>query len=263
MPIDLPAALQPVPRRARDEEVTLDRLAGDWWIFQLRRGHRYASDDVLTAWLGVETLPNATSILDLGAGVGAVGLLALLRLGEGARLTAVEVQSASVGLLRETLRHNGLRHRVSIRSGDLRAPAIFAAEERFALILANPPYLPAHRASRSPHPQRAAARLELHGDVFDYCRVAARRLAPGGRFCFCHRPDDPRCEEAVRGAGLSVTHRRDVVFREGRPPALALFTCAIGEELPRQEDLPLTLRDRRGQRPESYRAVRRAMLIEE
>jgi tRNA1Val (adenine37-N6)-methyltransferase len=244
------------------DEITLDRLAGDWWIHQLRYGHRYASDDVLTAWAAVSALPAARRVLDLGAGVGAVGLLALLRLEAMARLTVVEVQEISVGLLRRTVCHNGIQDRVSIRHADLRNGAALPEEAFFDLITANPPYLPAARSSRSSHPQRAAARLELHGDVFDYCRVAARHLDPAGCFCFCHRADDGRPEEAVARAGLGLLSRREIVFREGRPPSIALFTCAREGGARRADAPPLVLRDRDGRRTDTYRAVRRAMWIE-
>ena len=81
---------------------TLDRLSGDWWIFQLRRGHRYATDDVLTAWAAVTARPEAKRVLDLGAGVGSVGLMALRVLAPDARLTSVEVLEESAALLART-----------------------------------------------------------------------------------------------------------------------------------------------------------------
>jgi tRNA1Val (adenine37-N6)-methyltransferase len=242
-------------------DATLDRLAGDWWIFQLRRGHRYATDDVLIAWSAVEAKPDATSVLDLGSGVGAVGLLTLLRLGAGARLTAIDVQGVSVDLMRRTVEHNGINGRVEVRHGDLRDPEALPETARFDLITANPPFLSPGRASPSPRSQRTTARLELHGDVYDYCRAAARHLAPAARFCFCHRADDPRPRDAIAAAGLALLARRAVVFREGAAPALALYTC--GWEGTRWNPVPLLVRDREGERTAIYRAVRRAMWMEE
>jgi tRNA1(Val) A37 N6-methylase TrmN6 len=32
------------------DELTLDALAGRWRIYQLRNGHRFSADDLLTAW---------------------------------------------------------------------------------------------------------------------------------------------------------------------------------------------------------------------
>lgn len=244
-----------------DPDVTLDHLAGEWRVYQLRRGHRFATDDVLTAWTGWRACPDARRLLDLGAGVGSVGLMALMRAPEDARLTAVELQPVSADLMRRTVAHNGLQERVRVLQGDLRRPGLLG-EERFDLILANPPYLPPENAQASPHPQRAGARLELHGDIFDYCRVAAQHLErqAAARFCFCHAAADPRPERAVAAAGLMLLGRQEVVFRHGRPPMIALLTCGRSGE--RSDPPPLHVRGADGARTADYREVRRAMWIE-
>lgn len=239
---------------------TLDRLAGEWWIYQLARGHRYNTDDVLTAWTGWRAAPEAGTVLDLCAGVGAVGLLTLLKLPPTARLVSVEVQSVSAGLAGRSVAHNGLADRVEVRLGDLRDPDLLPASERYPLITANPPYLPEGSATPSPQPQRATARLELHGDVFDLCETAAAHLLQGGRFVFCFAASDPRPEQAAEAAGLTVIERREVIFRAGQPPTIALYTCATAGD--RVDAEPLTVRSQDGQRTDAFRAVRRDMLIE-
>ena len=236
---------------------TLDRLAGRWRIYQLRCGHRFSTDDVLTAWTGLLARPDARLVLDLGAGVGSVGLITLHGLAQNATLTSVEVQQVSVELARRTVAHNGLEERVDIRHGDLRHGEILEEEHRFDLVVANPPYLPEGAATRSPNPQRAAARLELHGDIFDYCKAAVRHLAPGGRFCFSHAARDPRPTLAIEAADLVLISRRDVFFRQGRPPSLTLYCC--GQQGAPEEVQPLVIRDTQGTWTETYLSVRRKM----
>jgi len=236
---------------------TLDRLAGEWWIFQLERGHRYATDDVLTAWLGLQARPNARRVLDLGCGVGSVGLMALLLLPDDARLTSVEVQEASVALLHKTLAYNRLADRVEAIHADLRRAELTGG---YQLILANPPYLPADSATRSPVAQRAGARLELCGDIFDYCAAASHVLDEDGRFCFCFSAPDDRPVKAISSAGLALLSRQEVVPRAGRRPLLALYTCAHRGE-PR-ESPPITVRGPDGNRTDAFRAIRRHLLIE-
>ena len=234
---------------------TLSELAGGWRILQLARGHRYATDDVLTAWTAVESRPDALRVLDLGSGVGSVGLMVLRLLAPAARLVAVEVQPVSAGLARRSLELNGVGGRAEVRLGDLRDPAVLGEDERFDLVTANPPFLPPDAGWPSQAPQRAAARFELHGDVFDFCRVAAAHLAPGGRFCLCHAAADPRPERALEVAGLTVLARRQVVFRAGRRPHLALWLC--GHDGVRHDPPDLVVRDGEGRRTDAYLGVLR------
>ncbi|MDQ3832007.1 MAG: methyltransferase, partial [Candidatus Tectomicrobia bacterium] len=178
-------------KRRRDQanhHITLDTLAGRWRIFQLRRGHRFSADDLLTAWAAVRAQPQGHRLLDLGAGIGSIGLLALWKLPVGGKLTMVEVQAVSHALARRTVAHNGLVGRVTLHLMDLRRwPGA-----NFDLVMASPPYLPLTRGVCPQHAQKAAARFELHGNIFDYCSAAARSLADTGVFCFSHVADDPR-----------------------------------------------------------------------
>jgi tRNA1Val (adenine37-N6)-methyltransferase len=236
-----------------DQACTLDALAGDWRIFQLRDGHRFSLDDLLTAWTAAQARPDARHLLDLGAGIGSVGLLALWRMAAEAHLTLVEVQAVSQELARRSVRHNGLEQRVTVRHQDLR----HWPGGDFDLVTGSPPYIPPGRGTLSPHPQKAACRFELHGDVFDYCAAAARSLAADGCFVFCHAAADPRPLQAIAAAGLSCLARRAVHFRARLPPAIALYRCAWTG--PRDDPPPLWVRDRAGHWTPDYLAIRREM----
>lgn len=239
---------------------TLDALANGWRVFQLRRGHRYNTDDLLVAWTAARARPEALSLLDLGSGIGSIGLMTLAMLPQAARLVCVEVQQTSVALARRSVALNQLESRVEIVHGDLRSAGP-ARTDRFDLITGNPPYLPPGTATLSPVPQRATARVELHGDVFDWCRVAAARLAPGGRFCFCHAASDPRPLVAIQQAGLVLRSRQLVLFRAGRPPSLAVYTAAHEGERADAEDL--VIRESSGDWSSEYRNIRRFLRVEE
>lgn len=236
---------------------TLDHLAGSWRIHQLKGGHRFSADDVLTAWTAARARPGSRRLLDLGCGIGSVGLLTLWRMAPEATLIGVEAQEISASLARKTVIHNDLAHRVEIRLGDLRDAHVLAGEARFELITGSPPYFPASKATLSPHPQRAAARVELRGDVFDYCEAAARNLRPDGVFCLCHAGTDPRPEQAIARAGLTLRERRDVVARHGHPPLISLFVCGFGGE--RRDAEPFIIRDETGRWTDAYIDMRREM----
>src|SRR5262245_162125 len=90
--------------RIEDEE-TLDEISGDFLRFQLKKGHRFSTDDVLTAFYGSTWCPRAEMVLDLGSGVGSVGIIAAWRL-PGARFVTVEAQEESVRLARKSASYN-------------------------------------------------------------------------------------------------------------------------------------------------------------
>jgi tRNA1(Val) A37 N6-methylase TrmN6 len=234
-------------------DITCDVLAGNWRIFQLRGGHRFAVDDLLTAWTAVRAKPDARWLLDLGSGIGSVGLLALWKLPAAGHLTLIEVQEVSHALACRTVHHNGLPERVTLHRDDLRR---WPGGE-FDLVTGSPPYFPLARGVRPRHPQKAAARFELRGDVFDYCDAAARSLADTGIFGFCHVADDPRPERAIARAGLTLVRRQLVHFRASLPPRIALFTCAWRGE--RADPSPLVIRDHEGRWTREYLDIREEM----
>jgi tRNA1(Val) A37 N6-methylase TrmN6 len=211
---------------------TLDAISGHFRLYQLRGGHRFSTDDILTAWYGTSWCPTAQSALDLGSGIGSVGMVAAWRL-PGARFVTIEAQEESVRLARKSARYNGLEGRYEIRHGDFREPNWLGVDEKFDLILGSPPYFPPGTGIEGDHPQKVACRFELRGDIADYCATAARHLALGGFFA-CVFPTEQlaRAETAAGKAGLCIVRRRPVTLREGDPPLISLFGMMLAEHLP-------------------------------
>lgn len=248
------------------EGETLDAISGHYRIFQLRDGHRFSTDDVLTAWYGTSHVPSARAVLDLGSGIGSVGMIAAWRL-QGARFVTVEAQEASVALARKSARYNGLEGRYEIRQGDFRDPGILGEDEKFDLILGSPPYFPLDAGVHGDHPQKIACRFEMRGTVADYCATAARHLALGGFFA-CVFPilpehQDARVREGARAAGLTIVRRRPIVLREGEPPLLGLFGMTLSSHLPEKfrdrilaEEPALVIRRADGSVDPEYSAVK-------
>jgi tRNA1Val (adenine37-N6)-methyltransferase len=246
---------------------TLDAISGHFRLFQLREGHRFSTDDILTAWYGTSWCPTARTALDLGSGIGTVGMICAWRL-PGARFVTIEAQTDSVALARKSANYNGLSDRYEIREGDFRAPGVLHADERFDLITGSPPYFPPEAGVKSEHPQKLACRFELRGTVADYCATAAKHLAAGGFFA-CVFPVEPtqrsRVESGAREAGLVIVRKRPVVFREGEPPLVGLLGLTRAEDLPEWfrgqtwEEPPLIIRTRDGKIHPEYSAVKLAI----
>ena len=246
---------------------SLDAISGHFRLFQLRDGHRFSTDDILTAWYGTSWCPTARTALDLGSGIGTVGMICAWRL-PGAKFITVEAQSDSVALARKSARYNGLTDRYEIREGDFRDTGILREEEKFDLITGSPPYFPQGAGIESEHPQKLACRFELRGTIADYCSRAASHLAPGGFFA-CVFPFEPaqlaRVRDGAKAAGLVIVRQRPVIFREGEPSLIGLFGMMRADDLPdwfrghTSEEPPLTIRTRKGEIHPEYSAVKLAI----
>ena len=90
---------------------TLDAISGHFRLFQLRDGHRFSTDDILTAWYGTSWCPAAQTALDLGSGIGTVGMISAWRL-PSAKFVTVEAQTDSIALAKKSARYNGDRKSV-------------------------------------------------------------------------------------------------------------------------------------------------------
>jgi tRNA1(Val) A37 N6-methylase TrmN6 len=241
----------------RGEPITLDALTRDFSMFQRRRGHRHSTDDLLTAWYAVSKAPAVSlRLLDLGSGIGSVGLSVLWRF-EQATLTAIEVQDVSHALLRENVNANELERRVHTIHGDLRH---FETHEDFDLVTGSPPYFDVNDGIVSADSQRAAARFELHGDVRDYCLAARKALAPGGRFIFCFPTlQTDRAKRACAAADLSILSLRDVVPRKNVAPLFSLYACARNDDpsvTTFVHEPPFVVRDEDGNHTPEMKGVR-------
>jgi tRNA1Val (adenine37-N6)-methyltransferase len=261
IPPDLAAGVTVEPHE------TLDAISGHFRLFQLRDGHRFSTDDILTAWYGASWCPTARTALDLGSGIGTVGMVCAWRL-SGAKFVTVEAQSESVALAKKSARYNGIEDCYEIREGDFRAPEILRADEKFDLITGSPPYFPKGAGIESEHPQKLACRFELRGTIADYCSTAAKHLAPGGFFA-CVFPHEPaqlaRVEAAAKNSGLVIIRKRPVIFREGDAPLIGLFGMMRADDLPEwfrgqtwtEPDLIIRARD--GKIHPEYSAVKLAI----
>jgi tRNA1Val (adenine37-N6)-methyltransferase len=239
---------------------TLDYLCGHFRIFQYERGHRYSTDDVLTALYATQWAPRIGRAADLGSGIGSVALIGAWRL-PGAHFCTVEAQAMSVRLARKSIRYNGLDSRFTVYEGDLRDPSILANEPPFDLVTGSPPYWPSSSATEATHPQAIPARIEIRGTVADYAGAAERILAPGGMFVFVFPYiQQSRAEAALASNGLVLLRRRDIVFKEGEPPMISLFAAMRSADLPPGREPwiepPLIIRQQNGSVHPEYAAVR-------
>jgi tRNA1Val (adenine37-N6)-methyltransferase len=189
-------------------------LGGSLRLRQPKTGYRVNVDSLLlVAFAGPRRVER---VVDLGAGVGALGLLSL-HAGLAKRALLVEASAELAELSRDNLERGGFTGEVL--QLDLRRARL--QESGVPLVLCNPPYYPArsHRPAQSPG--KAGARS---GDVGPFLDAAAACLArKTGRALFCYpAPQLPEFFAAASARHLVAKRLRLVHARESEPARLAL-----------------------------------------
>lgn len=159
-------------------------------ILQPRNGYRAGIDAVLLAATAQVQSESRSRILDVGAGVGVIGLCAAARL-PYTKVVLVEKNEALVALARENIARNAMAGRVSAVHSDVLAdrPDHGLEPESFDVVLSNPPYYDANASRPSPDPLKADAHIMPAAGLAAWLRFVARMTRPGGHATVIHRAD--------------------------------------------------------------------------
>jgi len=243
---------------------TLDPLSGRWGIYQYEKGHRYSTDDLLTAWYATAWCPSPQRVLDLGSGISSIALMTAWKV-PGAHFTTIEAQEQSFKLAQKSVAYNGVQNRFRMYHGDLRHD-ILAEDKKFDLVMACPPYWPVGHRTPAQHSQAAPARLEVRGDISDYCRITRRHLGAGALFVVTFPFDQmARVKKSAEQNDLGIIRYRPVHFKEGKPESLGLFAMVKKSDVPDYLWLkpwmepPLVIRLANGQSHPEYMAIKLSM----
>lgn len=208
-------------------------LGGRVRLLQPRRGYRIAVDAVLLA-AAVDARPS-DRVLDLGAGIGAVGLCIAARV-PGCGVVGIELQGelAELAERNASLNHAGDRVRTIVH--DLADPLPHDLG-LFDHVATNPPYLAAAVADPSPDRSKALATVESSADLARWLEVATGALKPAGTLLAIHRSD--RLEEIVQH--LARLGWGNVTVKRLPPAARVLVRAQQAGALHRREAVPLIL----------------------
>ncbi len=172
----------------KHQTVTRDAfLGGRLTLSQPARGFRAGLDSVL---LGAAVPEGTKTVLDLGAGVGTAGLVALA-LGRAAQAVLAERDEAAFGLAGQNITGNGFTGRAEAVCVDVTASgaarrAAGLADNGYAAVIANPPYFAAGRGTLAAAPDRADAR-HMDGTELDlWARCAAAAAIADGLVIFIY-----------------------------------------------------------------------------
>ncbi len=222
----------PDPSAELESASTADGLTEDRWLggrlmlTQPKRGHRVGTDAALLVAAAGDARQGR--IVDVGAGVGAVGL-ALAQRSSLASVDLLEIDPEVAALAKGNAERNGLQSRTRVLRLDVLNPRErreAGLAESAGCVVTNPPFFDAKAVRASPDESKARAHVlagaEAGATLADWIQASLAILAPGGRFVMIHRPDalsaDPRRDrKPARRAGASAGSSDD--RRERASPA--------------------------------------------
>jgi tRNA1(Val) A37 N6-methylase TrmN6 len=168
-------------------------LGGALRILQPKEGYRAGIDAVLLAAAAPANAGGAERVLDVGAGVGVVGLSVARRVAD-ASVTLVEREPILADLARANVGRNDLGARVRVIVADVARrlddlPELRPDAEGFDHVLANPPYNAEATGTVSVEALKAAASAMPGGNLARWARFMAAMAKPGGSATVIHRAD--------------------------------------------------------------------------
>lgn len=177
---DLPAAV--------DIPVTDDMFLGETLsVLQPAKGYRAGIDAVLLAATVDAAAGQEIKVLDLGAGVGVVGLAVAARLPK-ARVVLLESQSGLLDLAQRNVDRNDLADRISVQAKDIVNEGSESIQPNaFDFAVANPPFYEASRVRLPPDDIKANAHVMPQASLEAWFRLMAHALKPGGVMTVIHR----------------------------------------------------------------------------
>ena len=196
----------------------LDVVNDDLKLYQYRDGLTFGTDALLLA--AYVRGDDKAEAVEFGGGTGIVSLLLAVRR-KVKSILSLEIQKEYADLIGQNAAENGLSDRVTGVCCDLRDKS--ACPGTFDLVVTNPPYLKAGAGLPNRSDKKNAARRELAGDIFDFCRAAGEKLKTGGRFVCVYLPDrlpDLLC--AMREAGIEAKRMTVVSSDPSSLPSLVL-----------------------------------------
>ncbi|MBS1568451.1 MAG: methyltransferase [Bacteroidetes bacterium] len=191
---------------------------------------------LLGAWACTGT---AARILDIGTGTGLLALIAAQRF-PAAWIDAVEIDGQAAGQAWDNVSNSPWQGRISIHTADARH---WNSQERYDLVLCNPPFYKGHRPSQNE--RLAQAKHEASLNLPGLLMAIERHCGTTGKAALV-LPVERLDELAASGRahGFSVSRLCMVRHLAGRPPKRVLVELRQGTAgVATQEELVVQLRD--------------------
>jgi len=235
-------------------------VGNSWFQFQQFRveqdrcAMKISTDAVLLGSLVQSDGPK--QILDIGTGTGVVALMLAQRF-PGASITALELDPEAASQANENCEQSPFSKRLTVLQGRFQD---FAVEERFDLLVSNPPFFPDHLPASDPKRQQA-----LHTDSLSFEELlhkASQVLTPYGSFWVILPPRQMQdFIQYATGNGLFPRTRVGIRDTAAKPIHREVVSFTFSEPLPSTRPEEIVLKNEDGSYSERYRHLISGFLL--
>jgi tRNA1Val (adenine37-N6)-methyltransferase len=235
-------------------------MGNSWFQFQQFRveqdrcAMKISTDAVLLGTLIQSDPPKR--VLDIGTGTGVIALMLAQRFPQ-ASLTAIELDSEAANQAAENCLKSPFSERITVLQGRLQD---FPVEDRFDLLVSNPPFYPDHLPASDPKRHQA-----LHTDSLSFEELlhkASQLLAPPGSFWVILPPRQMQdFLQCAKGNGLFPRTRVGIRDSAHKPVHREVVSFTFSEPLPSVLPIELLLKNEDGSYSEDYRNLISGFLL--
>lgn len=213
--------------KLNEYEVLEDMLIDGLKIVQDTRLYRFTSDSVLLSKFAKAKKREVIADFCAGSGIVAFHFYALNKGVDGLKFTLFEMQEELLSLSQKTAAYNGFENFSFVQGKLQEIPKEY--QEKFSLILCNPPYEKQGVGFDNDEYCKAVCRKEITITLEEIAQAAAFALKFGGRFCMLHRAD--RIAEVcytLKKVNIEVKKIQFVGGRYGAKPYLVMIEGVKG-----------------------------------
>lgn len=221
-------------------------------IVQEKSAMKISTDAILLGTLAEYHLP--ARILDIGTGTGVVGLMLAQRY-EEARVTGVELDQDAAEEAQANFEASRFHGRLQVWQGMIQE---FDPEERFDLVVSNPPFFPDHLKSTNPKRNQA-----LHTDKLSFKELTGavtKLMNSDGSFWVILPPRQlEELKSVCTEAGLLPF--REIAIRDNPSKAVHRKVCGFGRSQQSIQVVEESLKDEEGNYTEFYKGLLSGFLL--
>jgi tRNA1Val (adenine37-N6)-methyltransferase len=233
-------------------------MGNSWFQFQKFRVNqdrcamKISTDAILLGSLVKSA--NSSKILDIGTGTGVIALMLAQRFPD-ADVTAIEIDEDAAMQAEENFRESPFFERMTLHQGPVQD---FRKEEKFDLIVSNPPFFPDHLKSTDSKRNRA-----LHTDELSFGELienAVRLLSEEGAFWVILPPRQMRdLEDLAKQSGLFFFEK--VQVRDNLQKPIYREIAGFSMSHTTMTEVQLTLKDEQLTYTSAYRSLLSGFLL--